>query len=107
MSYPLSFRKKIFNIQSSEGLSDFQISQRFAISTRTLSRWRIRLEPKKRRNKPPTKINTKHLLEDVAKYPDAYLYERAQRLGVSQSGIFYALRRLNIRYKKNAVSSES
>ena len=40
-------------------------------------------------------------MEDVKKYPDAYNYERAQRLNVSTSGIYCALRRLEISYKKN------
>jgi hypothetical protein len=36
------------------------------------------------------------LKRDVEKYPDAYQYERAQRLGVSQRGIGYAWKRLGI-----------
>jgi hypothetical protein len=40
-------------------------------------------------------------------YPDAYQYERAERLGCSQRGIGEALKRLKITYKKNAVASES
>lgn len=45
------------------------------------------------------------LRKDVQDYPDRYQYERAKIFGVSQSAIFYALKRLNISYKKNAVSS--
>ena len=47
------------------------------------------------------------LKRDVEEYPDAYHYERAQRLGVSQRGIGYALKRLGISRKKNALTSES
>ena len=40
------------------------------------------------------------LKKDVEAYPDGYNYERAARLGVSTSGIYYALKRLNMSYKK-------
>ena len=36
------------------------------------------------------------LREDVILYPDAYQYERAERFGVSQKAIDYALRRLRV-----------
>ncbi|MFI0436101.1 MAG: IS630 transposase-related protein [Parachlamydiaceae bacterium] len=44
------------------------------------------------------------MLEDVKKYPDAYMYERAQRLCVSSAGIRFALKRLNITHKKKPRS---
>ena len=47
------------------------------------------------------------LIEDIEKYSDAYQYERAERLGVSKAGIWYALKRLNITYKKNSKTSKS
>jgi hypothetical protein len=34
------------------------------------------------------------LKQDILDYPDAYQYERAERLGVSQMGICHALRRI-------------
>ncbi|WP_222430259.1 IS630 transposase-related protein [Gillisia sp. Hel_I_86] len=37
--------------------------------------------------------------------PDHFQYERAKKFGVSQSAIYYALRRLKISYKKNAIQS--
>ena len=40
------------------------------------------------------------LSEDVEDFPDAYQRERAERLGVSKSAIYYALKRLNITFKK-------
>ncbi|MDE9545722.1 IS630 transposase-related protein, partial [Xenorhabdus bovienii] len=42
------------------------------------------------------------LIADVKNYPDDYQWERAKRLGVSQSAIHYALKRLKITVKKNA-----
>ena len=38
---------------------------------------------------------------NITKYSDAYQYERAERLGVSQSSIHSALKRLKVTYKKN------
>lgn len=46
------------------------------------------------------------LIDDIKTYPDAYQYERAKRLGVSQTGIWFALKRLNVTYKKNSSSSQ-
>lgn len=45
------------------------------------------------------KVDDAALLED-AHLPDTYQYERALRLGCSQSGIFFALRRLATTLKK-------
>ena len=47
------------------------------------------------------------LKEDINRYPDAYHYERASRLQVSKTGIYWAMKRLGVSYKKNADSSES
>jgi transposase len=58
------------------------------------------IEPKRKRKKPPTKIKEEELRRDVEKYPDAYQYERAKRLGVSQRGIGLALKRMGISCKK-------
>jgi hypothetical protein len=38
------------------------------------------------------------LAQDVTDHPDAYQQERAQKFGVRQSAIFYALKRLNLSY---------
>ena len=47
------------------------------------------------------------LKQDVQKYPDAYLKERAERLRVSHNCVWHALKRLNVTYKKNSKSSKS
>jgi transposase len=78
-------------------------SEKFNIGMRTLFRWQREIEPKLTRNKPATKVDMEKLRRDVEKDPDDYLSERAERFGVSVSGIFYALRRLNVSYKKNSV----
>jgi transposase len=105
MSYSLDFRKQVFKVKRKEGLTFQQTSDRFSIPIRTLFRWQNRIEPKTKRDKPPTKIDMEALARDVKENPGLYQYERAKKFGVGQSTIFYALKRLNISYKKNAVPS--
>ena len=105
--YPLVLREKIYMIKEREQLSFAEAGKRFGVHPRTIQRWKQRIEPILKRNKPATKINMKILAEDVRKNPDAYQYERAQKFKVSPNAILYALRRLNITYKKNSVSSQS
>lgn len=47
------------------------------------------------------------LINDIKERPDAYNYERAKRLDVSVSCVYWALKRLGVSYKKNVKSSES
>ena len=107
MTYPLKMREHILKTKEKEQLSFEQTSQRFGISMRTLFRWHKKIEPCTTRNKPATKLNMKGLEEDVKNYPDAYNHERAERLGVGKSTIFYGLRRLGVSYKKNSFSPQS
>ncbi len=107
MTYSLDFRKKVLQIRAQEGLSFEEAGERFGVGKQTIYRWSKCLEPKKTRNKPPTKINNDKLRADVAEYPDAYHRERAARLGVSKRGIGDALKRLELTYKKNTQPSQS
>jgi transposase len=106
MSYSLDFRIRVFKIQKKEGLTFEQTAARFAVPIRTLFRWKNRLEPCITRNKRATRIDMEALKKHVQEYPDAYQYERAAVLGVSQGCIFFALKRLGISHKKNTVSSQ-
>lgn len=105
MAYSLDFRRQVFKVKAQEGLTFQEVSDRFSIPIRTLFRWQNRIEPKTKRNKPSTKINMEELSKDVEDNPDYYQYERAKKFGVSQSAIFYALKRLKVSNKKNAISS--
>lgn len=107
MTYSIDFRRKVLSIKEQENLSDEETALRFGIGIASLTRWKARLEPQQTRNKSATKINMDALAKDVEMYPDAYQYERAERLGVSQRGICQALKRLKISYKKNAGASQS
>jgi transposase len=107
MCYSLDFRKRVFAVQKKEELTFLQTSERFHVPMRTLFRWQRRLEPKTTRNKPATKIDMAALQRDVKRYPDKYQYERAREFGVTQGAIWFALRRLDVSYKKNSVPSQS
>ncbi len=106
MTYSIDFRKKVLAIKEKEQLTYEETAKRFQIGKTTLVRWHTKLEPQKTRNKPATKINMDVLKADIEEYPDAYQYERAKRLGVSQVGILRALRRLGVTYKKNTQASQ-
>ena len=106
MTYSIDFRKKVLSIKEKEKLSFSQIAKRFGVSVNSVFLWSKKLEPKRTRKKAPVKIHNELLLEDIKKYPDAYMYERAKRLCVSTAGICSALKRLKITYKKNSQSSQ-
>ena len=107
MTYSVDFRKKVLKVREKEGLSIESVAIRFGVGKASVMRWLIELKPKNTRNKPATKIDMELLKKDIEEYPDGYQYERAERLGASQSGIYWALKRLNVTYKKNTSSSKS
>ncbi|PHM66397.1 IS630 transposase-related protein [Xenorhabdus sp. KJ12.1] len=106
MGYSLDFRKRVLAYKEKYSLTFEQTSNHFDISMRTLFRWCHKIEPCVTRNKPPTKISDEALLTDVQNYPDDYQWERAKRLGVAQSAIHYALKRLKITVKKNTKAPQ-
>jgi transposase len=108
MTYTLDFRKKVLAVKEREHLSFEEVTRRFDIGSKnTVFRWSKQLEPCTTRNKPATKIDMDALACDVKRHPDAYQYERAQRLGVSESCVQAALKRLKISHKKNTKASKS
>ncbi len=94
-------------IKEQEGLRQAEAAIRFGIGVASLTRWNKCLEAGRTRVKPATKIDMEALAQDIKSYPDAYQYERAARLKVSQRAIGYALKRLGVSYKRNTVASES
>ena len=105
MAYSIKFRKKVLDIKKKEKLSVAETGKRFHIGVASIFRWMKKVEPCITRNKPATKIDMQALQKDIGKNPDAYQWERAEAFGVTQSTIFYALKRLGKTYKKNSVSS--
>lgn len=107
MAYSVDFRKKVFEIKAKEGLSFREVAKRFGIGFASVVRWSKNIEPKLKRDKPPTKIDMEALEKDVEDYPDAYQRERAERLGVSKNCIYCALKRLGVTYKKSPKTPKS
>lgn len=107
MTYPVQFRKKVLEIKADKKLSFEDVAKRFGLSKTTVFKWSKNLEPQKFRNKAWKKLSKEDLLDDIEKYPDSYSYERAKRLGLSPSGIRYAMKSLKVTYKKNPKSSKS
>lgn len=105
MTHSIDFRRHVFRVKQAEQLTYEETAKRFKIGKASLVRWNRELEPKKNRNKPAIKIDMTDLKADVINYPDSFQYERAARLGVSRSGVYWALKRLGISYKKNTESS--
>jgi len=94
MTYPLKFRQHVLGIKEQGSLTFAETALRFSITMSSLMRWTKNPEPVRGDNKPATKINSTALSSDIETYPDAYQYERAQRLGVSTRGICHAMKRL-------------
>ena len=99
MTYSIDFRRQALLIKEQEQLSFEATAKRFSVGKASVVRWSKRIEAQRTRHKPATKIDMEALKQDVEVYPDAYQYERAQRLNVSQRGIGYALKRLKISHK--------
>ena len=106
MTYPSSFRRKVLSVRSSKGLTIAEVANRFCVGIASVTRWIKNPDPKLTRNKPATKIDMVALAKDIKDYPDAYQYERARRLGVSEKGVGHALRRMGVSYKKNTASPQ-
>ena len=107
MTYCLDFREIVMDYKAKEGLTFEQTSHHFGVGIRTLFRWNKALSPCRHRQKPATKIDMDALKADIQDWPDDYQWERAKRLGVSQSCIHYALKRLGVSYKKTLKHSKA
>jgi transposase len=100
MTYSIDYRRKVLKVKEEEQLTFKQAASRFCVGTDSIVRWSKKLEAQRTRNKPATKINMEALKQDIETYPDAYQYERAQRLNVSPNCVHFALKRLHVTYKK-------
>lgn len=100
MAYSKDFREKVLSIREERGLSLLETAELVGVGVASLFRWTKNPEPSKTRNKPATKIDMDALKRDVEEKPDDFQYERAMRLGVSESCVGRALKRLEISRKK-------
>ncbi len=105
MAYDIKFREKVLEHMKLNKQLPEEVAELFSVGASTVRRWLKNINPKVFEKKP-WKIDMDALKEDVKQYPDAYQYERAERLGVGQNCICNALKRLKISYKKKSHSSE-
>ncbi|WP_201582308.1 MULTISPECIES: IS630 transposase-related protein [Psychrobacter] len=105
MTYSNDFRQLVLS-KIAAGQTVRRVAQDFNISTKTVQDWKKGV-PKKPYYRKPTKIDDEALRQDVATYPDAYQYERAQRFNCTARGIGKALKRINITQKKDTQTPES
>jgi transposase len=106
MTYSVDFRAKALQIKKEEKLTYEGTGERFGVSRASLVRWNKKLEPQTTRDKPATRIDMDALKQDIEDMPDAYQYERAERLNVSRRCVQHALKRLGVTYKKNPQPSQ-
>jgi len=85
--YPLVIRKKILAVKERDKLTLEQVDKRFDVHPRTILRWKKRINPKLKRNKPATKIDINLLGRDAEENPDSFQYERVKRFNVSPDTI--------------------
>ena len=107
MTYSADFRAQVIKSVKNKDMSIREACTFYNISKTALQRWLKNPSIKQTRNKPPSKIPNDTLLKDVEQYPDDYMYERAQRLNCSKSGIEIALKRLGLSQKKDLRTSKS
>jgi len=105
--YSEDFRERVLKLSQEERLSIRETEKRFKVSKTTLMKWKHGFIPKTTRNKPTVSVDMDALKKDIEQYPDAYQYERAARLGCGRGGIYHALKRLGVTYKKNTQASKS
>lgn len=111
MSYSKDFRLQVLSHIDAGSTID-AVSKLFSIGTTTIKQWK-NLRKKTGdvvgpgRPKKAYKIDEEQLKAYVEKHPDAYLEEIAQEFGVTSSGIFVALKRMNITRKKSPRFTES
>ena len=102
MSYSIDLRKRVLDFIANGG-SKAAAERTFGISRRTIYNWLEAEDPfsyEKPGPKGPRRIDYQALQQHVADFPDNTLAERAKHFGVSEHGIFYALKKLNITRKK-------
>ena len=107
MTYSADFGAQVIKSVKNKDMTIREACTFYSVSKTALQRWLKNPTIKQNRNKPPSKIPNDALLNDVAQHPDDYMYERAQRLNCSKSGIEIALKRLGISQKKDLGASKS
>lgn len=104
MAYSKDFKQLVLS-KLAQGMTTREVAQEFGITLSTVVYWKRPQTEKKPQQRTARKISQTALLEDVARYPDAYGHERAKRFNCSASGIYKALKRCNSTYKKRPTAT--
>ena len=100
MAYSEDLRQRVRQYVANGG-SKAEASRLFDVSRTAIYRWLNNDSPSKKPGRTkPDKLDEQALLQDVRRYPDKLLRERAEDFSMSINGIWVALKRLGI--KKNA-----
>lgn len=104
MTYSVDLRERVVDFVR-QGGSKSEAARVFGVSRWCVYDWMSRetLESAKQGCPGPWKLSPETLEAHVASYPDAYQHERGVALGVSRYVVWYGLKRLGIRRKKNAA----
>lgn len=103
MTYSLDLRERAVSYVRSGG-SQWEASQIFGVTTRTLYGWLHRDDLSPKRCGPRRrKLDKVALAAHVQAHPDALLRERAAAFGVSGVAIFKALRQMQVTKKNDAL----
>nr|WP_243397270.1 IS630 transposase-related protein [Holospora curviuscula] len=76
------------------------MADRFGTSSAAIFRWSKKLQPQNTRNKPWKKLSKESFRNDTDQFPNSDRRESSKRLGISESGIQYVIKRLGVTYKK-------
>ncbi len=106
MAYSVDFRKRAIEYID-EGHTYKELYEAFKIYPSAIASWRKlldgtgSLEPQYDQRDSTRKIDMSKLEQAVKEKPDAYLEELAAQFGCTKQAVFYALKRLELTYKKN------
>jgi transposase len=107
MSYSVDLRKRVLGYIS-QGHTKYEASEVFGVGRATIYRWLsaedLSPRPAKTRHR---KLDKAALAAHVREHSDMILRERAAYFGVHTNAIWYALQRMKISKKNDAVCGES
>ena len=97
MAYSEDLRQRVRQYVANGG-SKTEASRLFDVSRTAIYRWLSNDSPRKKPGRTkPEELDEQALLEDVRRYPDQLLRERAEDFSMSIHGIWVALKRLGIK----------
>lgn len=103
MTYSLDLKERVL-IFLAEGGSKLEATKLFKVSRASIYNWLSRDDLAQRTaTRRKRKLDWTALKRDVEQYPDKTLKERARDFGVWNNAIWYALKEMGIKYKKNAI----